>query len=169
MRAAVLVLPLLLLVASVPLRDAVAQDAAAPAPAPKFEYLYVEFTPLAAAEAVAVGKALSGVAGVKSVEWTVSGAEAKVVREVGLAGNGALVEPIAATTFVFVNPLHCAGCIKAVNGALRELKGVKDLTVAEDLKTVAVVYDTRSVATTNIEAALAAVDRPAKVQVAPAK
>ena len=174
--AALLGLPLALVVCGGS-RPALAEDAPKPAQPPKLEYVYLEFSALAADEAVAVGKAITGVSGVKSMEWTVAGSESKVVREVGLAADdalvaaakkagakSALVEPITSTTFVFANALHCGGCVAAVNKAVRALKGVKDVSVPEDLKTVAVVYDTRAVAPKDVEAALAAIDRPASAQ-----
>lgn len=91
MRIAILVFSLALLSAAVPVGAVLAQDAPAPAPAPKLECLYLEFAPLSTLDVVTVGKALTAVVGVKSAEWTVSGSEVKVVREVGAAASDALI------------------------------------------------------------------------------
>lgn len=177
MRIAVLLFSIALLSAAVPVDAALAQDAPAPAPAPKLEYLYLELAPLSAVDVVAVGKALTAVVGVKSAEWTVSGSEVKVVREVGAAASDALIAaakqagaksavvvPIRSTVFVFSKPLHCAGCIGAVNKALRDLKGVKEVAVTEALSTVIVAYDTRTVSPKDVESALVAIGKPATVE-----
>ncbi len=66
--------------------------------------------------------------------------------------------------FVFAKPLHCAGCIGAVNKALRDLKGVKEVAVTEALSTVIVAYDTRTVSPSDVESALVAIGKPATAE-----
>ena len=164
-------------------RPALAGDAppapAAPAPVapaqPKEEFLYVELKGVEGVEIAAVAKALAAVDGVRSFAWSTEGTEAKVVREVGKApeetlwtaakGAGAASAariPVTATTFAFDEALHCGGCVRMVNKALHAIPGVKESTVADDLTRVDVVYDTRSVKPSDVEAALAKIERPAK-------
>ena len=147
-----------------------------PAPeGPKLEYLFLEFTGVAEGKAPLVARGVEGVAGVQSFTWTTDGVEGKVVREVGKAPDSALLEaaraagaatagvvPIAVTTFTFEKKLHCGGCIASVEKTVRAIHGVKDVSVPEAMTTVSVVYDTRSVKPGDVEAALAAIKKPAK-------
>jgi copper chaperone CopZ len=145
------------------------------APPPKLEFVYLELVGVDAAEAPAVAKATGAVAGVRSFAWTVPAAEAKVVREVGKADDAALARsavaagaesarpiPLAASTLVFEKKLHCGGCAAAVNKALRAVKGLKESTVPAEMTTVIAVYDTRLVKVADLEAALAAIGKPAR-------
>ena len=76
-------------------RIALAEDkppAAAPTPAPKQEFVYLEFTGVEEAEVPAVMDALVRLDGVRTVAWTAPGKEAKVVREPGKAAHSLLVK-----------------------------------------------------------------------------
>jgi copper chaperone CopZ len=155
------------------------EDAQAPAkPEVRFEAVYLEFKGIEPSEAVAVTTAVTRVEGVQSFRWTVPRAEGKVVREVGKAGDdllsatamsagaeavGAL--PVTGTRFLFDQKLHCKGCAKSVNKALRAVAGVKESIVAEDMASVTVVYDTRTVRPSDIEAVLSGIERPGRAEV----
>jgi copper chaperone CopZ len=158
---------------------AAAEEAPAPATReePKTESLYVETTGVEASERPAVAQAIGAVAGVRSVAWVREGAEAKVVREVGKAPDDALLAaarragaesagrvPLASTTFVFEKKLHCAGCVSAVERALLGVAGVKEADVPAERTTVVAVYDSRAVKPSDVEAALAAIKKPAKAR-----
>ena len=159
-------------------RPALAEDAPAMPARPaelKVESVYVELKGVEGTEIAAVEKALLALDGVRSFAWTSEGVEAKVVREVGKASDDSLWTaakgagaaqaariPVAATTFAFDETLHCGGCVRLVNKALLGIQGVKESTVSDDLTRVSVVYDTRSVKPSDVEAALAKIERPAK-------
>ena len=142
-------------------------------PDPVLETVWVEVVDVTAEEAPKIAASVSGLAGVHSFAWTREREEAKVVREVGTAGDDAVAKaskdagaasatrvPTAAVTLKFKKALHCDGCVLRVTETLQAVKGVKDLTIAKDKTTVDVVYDTRSVKTADLEAALAAAKYP---------
>lgn len=142
-------------------------------PEPVLETVWLEVADVTAEEAPKLAATVSGLAGVRSFEWTKEREEAKVVREVGTAGDDAVAKaskdagassaarvPTAAVTLKFKKALHCDGCVLRVTETLQAVKGVKDLTIAKDKTTVDVVYDTRSVKTADLEAALAAAKYP---------
>jgi copper chaperone CopZ len=148
----------------------------APRPEPKLEFLYVELTGVGAPKVEAIANAIRSVEGVRSFVWTFEWSEAKVVREVGKASDEGLLRaaksagastvgfvPIAATNFTFEKKLHCGGCVGAVDKALLAIKGVKESSVSAAMTDVTAVYDTRIVKTSDIEAALGAINKPARV------
>jgi copper chaperone CopZ len=152
-------------------------DAAAAAD-PANEVVYLETKGVAGPETEAVAKALSALEGVRAFAWTPDGA--RVVRERGKAPDDALFStakaagaddvsrvPVATSSLVFSKPLHCAGCVKEVKKAVTALPGVKSVEVAESKTNVVVVYDARTTKASDVEAALAAIQRPAKATPAP--
>jgi copper chaperone CopZ len=153
---------------------------AAPKEEPKLETRWVETTGVDAKRTGAVVQAMASVRGVSSAQWTVEGTEAKVVRVVGTASDEMLakaakdagattsgVVPTEARALQFVKKLHCGGCAVMVDEALRAVKGVKDVAVAEDKMTVTVVYDTRTTKAADLVDALAKAKRPAQGEGAP--
>jgi copper chaperone CopZ len=70
--------------------------------------------------------------------------------------------PTAAATLTFEKKLHCGGCVGAVRRALAALEGVKESRVPAEMTTVTVVYDSRAVKVQDMEAALAAIGKPAR-------
>ena len=107
------------------------------------------------AVAAKVQAAVAAVKGVRSFEWTVANAEAKVVREQGTAGDAALVKasadagfaatPIATqeVTLSFVKKLHCPACVMKVEETARAMAATKDVEVAADRRTVRVRFDVK--------------------------
>lgn len=107
------------------------------------------------ADAAKVQAAVAAVKGVRSFEWTVANAEAKVVREQGTAGDAALVKattdagfaatPIATkeVTLSFVKKLHCPACVMKVEETARAMAATKDVEVAADRRTVRVRFDVK--------------------------
>ncbi|MCC7140167.1 MAG: heavy-metal-associated domain-containing protein [Planctomycetes bacterium] len=148
-----------------------------PSTAPEsVEPVYVDVTEVVGAETKTVLDATRSVYGVREADWIVVGSELRAVRVVGKAPDQVLVEtarragaatatiaPVVTKTFVFEKKLHCAGCIATVSRAVRAVAGVKSSTVSSDLATVSVTYDSRRAKASDIEAALAAAGKPAKV------
>ncbi len=163
-----------------PTLRASADEAPAPRqPEPKLEYLFLEFGGLDEAKGAAVEKAVTAVKGVTSFLWTTSLADAKIVREVGLAPDATLVTaattagaktagvvPIAVATLTFKDALHCAGCVKDVTKTLRAIKAVKQVDVPPTMDTVSIVFDTRTGKIEEFEKALVAIEKPTKTRVA---
>jgi copper chaperone CopZ len=145
---------------------------------PNEEVVYLETKGVSEPERDAVAKALAAVEGVRTSAWAAEGT--RVVRERGKAPDDALFAaakaagadeavkmPIATASFSFDKPLHCAGCVKQVKTAVTALPGVKEIDVADSKKNVVVLYDARTVKPTDVEAALAAIKKPAKATPAP--
>jgi copper chaperone CopZ len=97
------------------------------------------------------------------------------VREVGTAADETLIKavtgagadaasriPLALANFTFEKKLHCGGCVGTVNKALLALAGVKSSTVNAEMTSVAVVYDSRKAKPSDVEAALARIQKPGK-------
>lgn len=170
-RPPLLALAFFLLASSLATPSARAEDkpaASAPVPGPKLEFVYLEVTGVDAAEVPAIVAGLGRLDGVRSVAWTVSAQELKVVREAGKAVHSALVKaateagagtaavvPVAVTTLTFEKVLHCGGCVRKVSDAVLGVKGTKEAAVAEGLDRVTVVYDTRTVQPKAVADALA--------------
>ncbi len=147
---------------------------AAPTPAPKQEFVYLEFTGVEESELPAVMDALVRLDGVRSVAWTAPGREAKVVREPGKAAHSLLVKaaldsgaatagvvPITVAAFRFDKILHCPSCVKKVNRAVLAVPGTKESAVAGALDRVTVAYDSRVAKPQAVLDALARAEFPA--------
>lgn len=124
------------------------------------------------AGAAKVEAAATGVAGVRSFAWTAARTEAKVVRVAGTAGNDVLVKAIAdggyvaetlvtrEARLVFVKALHCPACVLKVEETSRAIAATKEVEVAEDRKSVRIVYDTKKADEKAYRAALAEAGYP---------
>lgn len=107
------------------------------------------------AAAAKVQAAVAAVKGVRSFEWTVTNAEAKLVREQGTAGDDVLVKaaadagftatPIATkeVTLTFAKKLHCPACVMKVEETARGLAATKEVEVSADRTTVRVRFDVK--------------------------
>lgn len=107
------------------------------------------------AAAAKVQAAVAAVKGVRSFEWTVANAEAKLVREQGTAGDDVLVKaaadagftatPIATkeVTLTFAKKLHCPACVMKVEETARGLAATKEVEVSADRTTVRVRFDVK--------------------------
>lgn len=107
------------------------------------------------AGAAKVQAAVAAVKGVRSFEWTVANAEAKVVREQGTAGDAVLVKaaadagfaatPIATkeVTLTFAKKLHCPACVMKVEETARAMAATKEVEVSADRTNVRVRFDVK--------------------------
>jgi copper chaperone CopZ len=147
-------------------------------PAPDEEVVYLETKGVTGTETEAVAKAVGAVEGVRTFAWAPGGA--RVVRQRGKAADEALLAAakgagadeaakvsVATASFSFEKPLHCAGCVKEVKKAVTALPGVMEIEVPESRKDLVVVYDPRALKAAEVEAALAAIKKPAKAAPAP--
>jgi copper chaperone CopZ len=157
------------------LADGVPPTTPPPAP-PKLETVYLEWTALKADQAAGVVTAVKALGGVKTFEWRVVSKEAAVVREEGKAADADLLAaagvpgapaariPATGATLTFQTTLHCSSCVKKVRTALRQMAGVKEVVVPADLKTVYIVWDTRTAKREQFTKALADIGYPVQPQ-----
>lgn len=64
------------------------------------------------------------------------------------------VKKAATKTVTFNVSMHCKNCVKKINDNVAFEKGVKDLSVSLDSKTVTVTYDPAKTDVTKLKAAL---------------
>ncbi|MBL9086756.1 MAG: heavy-metal-associated domain-containing protein [Planctomycetia bacterium] len=120
------------------------------------EPVWVAFADVKDAEAAAkLQAAVVAVKGVRSFEWTIERAEAKVVREQGVAGDDVIAKAAAAAghaatpiatkeaTLTFVKKLHCPACVMKVEETARAMAATKEVEVASDRRTVRVRFDVK--------------------------
>lgn len=144
-------------------------------PKPRLEFLYFAVDGVESAEAAAaVQHAVAAVPGVSSFAWTREQAEAKVIRVVGEAQTASLlaafrgakaeasVIPVTQPSLVFQTPLHCNGCVTNVRRALKKLAGVKEITIAKTMDSVALVLAERQTSLEQVRRALADAGYPAR-------
>lgn len=142
---------------------------------PKLEYLYMALKGVESDDlAVAVERGLKAVEGVQSLVWTSPRAEAKIVRIVGQAADAKLLAAcqsagvpgsilaIVQRELTLGKQMHCNGCVTKVTRALKSVRGVKEVHVAEDRIHVSVVYDSKVATVAQLERAVADVGYPVR-------
>lgn len=135
---------------------------------PKTEYVYLSVAAVKTPEVAAAVKAsVARVPGVTSFAWTTPLKEAKVIRVVGKAATPELVAassaagakaallPVVQHKLVLEKKLHCNGCVKRVQRALAETKGVKESIVPEDRLSISVIWDAKQVSIEKIKEVMA--------------
>lgn len=142
---------------------------------PKLEYLYLALKGVESDElAATLERGLRAVEGVQSMVWTSPRAEVKVVRIVGQAADAKLLAAcqsasVAGSILAIVQreltlgkQMHCNGCVTKVTRALKAVRGVKEIHVAEDRIHVSVVYDSKVATVAQLERAVADVGYPVR-------